>query len=237
MNYTEHKSKLTAAMITYSIIFVTYNIALFAISGFAGHGAEFWISYVFMLAAFVVVWFSGYKLRYQELQPKDWLLGYPILWHCAVHIGAEFVCSTVFMLLDKLDIPWGIVLAVQLILLAVHMVFVISCFVTKEIIDETQVKVKSATTFMKMLQADVEILAEKAADPETRQAFGKLAEEVKYSDHMSNEYLADIEESISQQVHAAGSFLDEQNTAAALECCRKAEQLLAERNKKCKLLK
>ncbi len=237
MNYTERKSKIHAAMVTYGIIFLTYHIALFAISGFSGHGAAFWISYVFMLLAFAVVGFSGYKLRYQEIQPKDWLLGYPVLWHCAVHMGAEFVCATVFMLLDRLNPPWGIVLAVQMILLAVHMVFVISCFVTKEIIDETQAKVSSSTMYMKMLQVDAETLAGRASTPETAKAFRLLAEEIRYSDHMSNEYLADIEENISQQVKAAGAFLDDNHPEEALACCRKAQQLLAERNQKCKLLK
>ncbi len=142
-----------------------------------------------------------------------------------------------FMLLDRLAIPWGIVLAVQMILLAVHMVFVISCFVTKEIIDETQAKVSSSTMYMKMLQADAETLADRAADSEAAKAFRSFAEQIRYSDHMSNEALADIEGRIAEEVRSAGTFLDGGNTEAALGCCRKAQQLLEERNRKCKLLK
>lgn len=237
MNEFKLTSKVKMSALVMAIIFVTYNVVLFSICGFEDHGATFWISYLFMLLAFATLLFSGYIMMKRGMKIRDWLFGYPILKHCTIYIISEFCFSVLFMLLDNMDFPWQITLSVQLILLAVHLVFVISCFMAKETIDEIQTKVKDATTYIRLLQADVEMVAEKATDASVKEAFNKLAEQVRYSDPMSNANLFELEKQISQQVSNADSCLTLNDIEGALQCCNRATLLLVERNKKCKALK
>ena len=124
-----------------------------------------------------------------------------------------------------------------MILLAVHLVFAISCFLAKEMIEEVQEKIQTNTIEMKLLQAEVEMVVEKTSDLDIKNAFRKLAEQVRYSDPVSNEYLSEIEREILTYVTNANVYLETNDKENALGCCKRASLLLLERNKKCKVLK
>ncbi len=237
MNSFKLTSKVKMIALILAIAFVSYNVVLFVICGFAGHGASFWISYVFMLIAFAALTGTGYMLKSRDIQPKDWLLGYPVLKHSTIYITVEFIFSILFMAFDSIDAPWWIAFAAQMITLAVHAVFIISCFLAQETIVDVQTKVKDATSFIKLLQVDVEMVAEKATVPAVKEAFLKLAEQVGFSDPMSNDNLFELEKQITLQVSNADSCMTLNDIEGALQCCNRATLLLIERNKKCKVLK
>lgn len=237
MKSSKGNSKSLMIAIVFAICFVTYNVIVFAISGFSGHGSSFWISYVFMMVAFGSLAATGLMLRQRSVQPRDWLFGYPVLKHSTVYIIAEIICSVLFMLLDNIDCPWWISLVVQLLAFTVYAVFAISCFIAQDTIKELQENVKLNTAFIKMLRVDAEMLAEKVSDPEAKKEFVKFAEQVRFSDPMSNEYLNDIENQIKSQVTNAVNCIEQNDLAGAQQCCSKASLLLTERNKKCKALK
>lgn len=237
MNNFRFTSRVKKIAIILAITFLTYNIVLFAVCGFVGHGASFWISYAFMMIAFVVIVGSGYALKSRGVQAKDWFLGYPIIKHCIFYMVIELFLSTLFVALDYFDSPWWIALVAQTIVLAVFLILVISCFVAKETIVEVQTKVNDATSFIKLLQVDVEMVAEKVTDTSLKETFLKLAEQVRYSDPMSNENLFELEKQITLQVSNASSCIMLNDNEGALQCCNRATILLTERNKKCKALK
>ena len=235
-NNTASKPKTTILIMLIGL--VTYNVALFALCGFEDHGATFWVSYVFMLIAFASTGVSGYMLSQKTEMPKDWLLGYPILRHCAIYVGLEAIASIVFMYLDyENDCEWGIALAVQTVLLALHLVMILSSFKSKEKVEEVQTNVKTKTSRMKFLQVDVEMVAQRAANPAVKSAYTKLAEQVRYSDPVSNDLLADTENQIAYLIEQAKTSIMMNNDDNALAICRQATLLLEERNKKCKMLK
>lgn len=228
--------KITKVAAILAIIFAAYNIALFAIADIWHEGA-FWVSYVFMIIAFGCVAAACVLLNQRQYVPRDWMFGYPIIKHSAIYVAVEFVASTIFMLLDSQGIYWITPFVVQFIILAVHLVFLISCFLAKDIIEDVETKVKDATTYIRLLQVDVEMVVSKASDPAVKAAFEKLAEEVRFSDPMSNPNLFELEKLIAQQVNNADSCITLNDTEGALQCCNRATLLLEERNKKCKALK
>lgn len=230
-------SKTIKIVSVFGIIFVVYNVVLFVLCGFMGHGAAFWISYVFMIISFADVAIISYLLKGRSVLPKDWLLGYPILRHATIYIFIEFVLSVSFMIGDYYKWKGSIAFATQIILLAVHLVFAISCFLAKEMIEDVQEKIQANTTDMRLLQAEVEMVAEKATDIDIKNSFIKLAEQVRYSDPVSDKYLSAIEKEILTYVTNANVCLETNDKENALECCKKASLLLLERNKKCKALK
>lgn len=224
------------AALIFGIIFVVYNAILFIIAGFE-HGASFWISYTFMIVAFASVAVSSFLLSRKSVQPRDWLFGYPILSKGFIYLIAQFVVSTIFMLLDEIDCPWEIPLIIDIIVLTVYLVYVIGAFMAKQTIEAVQENVKIKTSYMKMLQADVEMMAMRAADPTVKQAYAKLGEAIRYSDPMSNEALAVVEGQMSAMAAQANNFILTGNNEAALQMCEQLNLLLVERNKKCMILK
>lgn len=236
MNNSASKSKTTLLMILLG--FVAYNVVVFALGGFEDHGGAFWVSYAFMLIAFLTVGIVGYTLSQKSDMPKDWLLGYPIIRHSAIFIVIELIASAVFMYLDyENDIDWKIALAVQTLILAAHIAIIFSCFKAKEKIEDVQANVKAKTSRMKFLQVDVEMVAANTDNMMLKQEFAKLAEQVRFSDPVSNELLYDIENQIAYTVEQAKTRIAYNDVDGALALCQKASQLLLERNKKCKILK
>ena len=229
--------RIIQALGIFFVVLATYNIALFGIANFEGHGAAFWISYVFMMVAFFVVLLSVAIVIGTQSKPKDWLLGYPIFSHCTAYFIVEFISSIAFMILDLLRIPWGIPIAVQVIVLGVHLVFNISCFITKSTVKNIQESIKQKTVFIESIRVDIEMLAASAKNDEIKAAYEKLAEEARYSDPVSSPMLFDVEQRLAIAVHRAHPFVENNDKLHALSCCNQISLLLSERNKKCKIYK
>ena len=76
------------------------------------------------------------------------------------------------------------------------------------------------------------MIAEKSSDPNVKTEFMKFAEDVRFSDPISNENLFELEKEIVFEVNKADSFISVGDSQGALACCQKAKLLLVERNKK-----
>lgn len=239
---TGRKSQLGKFCAITGIAFVAYNLIFSAAccgTGIFTHGVFFWLAYVFMMLTFPVALIEALITRKVSDQPKDWLFGCPVFIHIAVYMVTELLVSTLCMLLDSI-VPWGfwwIPFGLQTLLLAVHVIFVISSFIAKDKIKEIDLKVSDATSFIKLLKVDVEVAASKTEDAETKAALMKLAEQVRFSDPISNETLFELEKQIALHVNNADSCIVMGDLAGAKTQCARAAQLLAERNQRCKALK
>ena len=234
MTDNKKSSKIVMPALIAAIVLITYNAALFALCGFSGHGGAFWISYAFMMISFASLVISGLVLKGRTVQPKDWLLGYPILKHCVIYLILEFTASVTFILLDYVDCHWAIAFAVQIVLLAAHLVFVISCLMAKEMVESIETKVNQKTSYIRLLRVEVEMICERAEDADVKAAFGKLAEQLRYSLPMSSEALSDLESRMSNLVDLAKKTKEKNEL---LNICDNISLLLTERNKKSKVLK
>jgi hypothetical protein len=229
--------KKTIAIVATLTVFAIYNAVLFIVSGLVDHGAAFWISYVFMLTAFVFIALNAALQGKRPIQPKDFLLGYPVLKHSVIYTVVEFIVSTLFMCLDKAMTSGAIPAAVQLVLLAVHIVFLSMCYYAKETREELQQKVNTSTQFMRKLRTDVDTIADRISDAETKKVFSDFAEELRYSDPVSSAALSDVEARLSEAVDDAADALADGKNDEAQSLCRKARLILKERNRLCKELK
>lgn len=228
------KGKMIAAIL--AIAFIAYNVTLFAVCGFTGHTPVFWMSWVFMLVAFAAMTVSGVILGRRGLFLRDWLFGFPIIKHSTVYIMAELLVSCIFIILED-NIRPGLAFGLQFLLLCIYGICAVSCFLSKEMIDDVHTKVSDKTRFIKLLSIDAEMLVEKCSDPETKEECRRLVEAVRYSDPMSSEALFELEKDLTLTVSQCDRAIEEKDFAAAKELCAKAMLQLAERNKKCKALK
>ena len=220
-------------MLILLISFVAYNIVLFALFGFDGN-ASFWVSYAFMLFTFASWVICGNHLKTRTNQPRDWLFGYPIIRHCVIYTAIELIASILFMIFE--DVSVGIPLAVQAIILAVHAVFVVSCFNAKEKIIEVQETVRKKVVYIDSILANIDIALSKANDAQVKNALQILREEVRYSDTMSHDSLGALESQIVQTINMIDSAISANDDINALRCCQKALELMKERNARAKVL-
>ena len=223
------KNRSTALFIM-AIAFVTYNITVFAIGGAAAHEAAFWLSYAFMMGAMLGVGITVLALGRSGMRVRDWLFGLP------TYIVVELVASTAFMIVES-SIGTAIPLVVQTLILAVFLVFLSLCLVSKKTITETHRHVVHKTAFIGALRADAEGLCRRCEDAEVKKVFAAFSEAVRFSDPLSNEALASLESEIAATVAQAGKLLDAGDLAGAVAACEKASLLLKERNRETKVMK
>lgn len=127
------KEKMVAAIL--GITFIAYNVTLFVLCGFAGHASVFWISWAFMLISFAAMTVSGVILGQRGLFLRDWLFGFPIIKHSTAYITAELLVSSIFIIFEE-AIRWNWAFGLQFLLLCIYGVCAVSCFLSKEIIDD-----------------------------------------------------------------------------------------------------
>ncbi len=229
-----NKSKLFALIGI--IAFVTYNVVFFILNGFSGHTAIFWLSWVFMMIAFAAMGAVFLLLGKKGMFLRDWFFGYPIVKHTAVYIAAEFILSTLFVIFSS-ALSWKVPTAAQFLLLAIYLVFAISCFVAKDTIGEVKEKVGKKTQYFKLLRIDAEMLVSNCDDDNTKKVFETFAENVRNSDPMSHESISELEEQILVAIKNCNNAILTHDYESAVDICKKTQKLLDERNQKCMALK
>jgi hypothetical protein len=222
------------------VVFAIYNILAVSM-GFVLWskdliGISFWIAYAFMDVSLLIALHTYKMLAKSQFAVKDWFFGYPIIKHCFIYVLTTFILSLLFMALS-LYVTWVIPVLIFVLGLAVYLFFEISCMISKEVIANTQVRVKEKTDYIRLLQVDAEMLAENCNEPEAKAQFKQFAEAVRYSDPMSNETLFELEKEILLKINDASQLLKEDKVDDACAVCKQAQLLLLERNKKCKALK
>ena len=220
------KKNSTKGYVILGILFALVSIIAFAVPTIKT--ATFWIAYVFTVAAFAAQIFIWNKaLGKEELKSK--FLGFPVVHIGIVYAIVQTVAFAVFMFVPTLP-AWSAIVVCSIIT-GISAVCMISADAGRSEIERVEAKVQKKIFYIRELQADVELIAATETDTDTKAVLTQLAEKIRFSDPMSNEQLADLENKISTKV-------SELKTAAnKVEIITELTSLLDERNKKCKILK
>lgn len=209
------------------ILFVLVSVIAFAVP--LAKNTAFWISYAFTVIAFaaqIIIWKSALG-RTEALKSK--FLGFPVVHIGIVYLVVQIIALAVFLFIPTLPI-WGAVVACAVIAGA-SAVCMIASDVGRSEIERVSSKVQKKTFFIKQLQTEVELQADAETDIATKSALTQLAEKIRYSDPVSNEQIADIEDRITAKVAELKKAADKTN------CIVELNSLFDERSRKCKLLK
>ncbi len=209
------------------IVFVLFNVLAFTIP--TDKTATFWIAYAFSVVAFiaqVVAWSTAFRID-DELKSK--FFGILTIHAGIVYLIIQLIAFAVFMALP--EAAYWVAVVVCAIILASASVAMIGTKAGRATIEKTEAYVKEKTFYIKSLQADVEILAESEGDPAVKAELCKLAESIKFSDPMSSTSFEDMENSIKEKVAMLKTVDNKQPIITEVNL------LLAERNKKAKILK
>lgn len=208
------------------IIFILITVVSLAIP--TSKSAAFWIAYIFTvvaLAAQIVLW----KRTFGHKELKSKFLGFPIIHIGIVYLVVQIAVLFVFVFAEKL--PTWSALVICTAIVAIAAIFMIAADVGRTEIERVEQKVQGKVFYIKNLQVDIEILASAEKDTKTKEQLEQLAEKIRFSDPMSNEQLAPLEERIAIAVESLKSSDDK------LEIINQLNKLIDERNKKVETLK
>lgn len=175
------------------ILFALVSIIAFAVP--TAKTATFWIAYVFTAAAFAVqigIWKSALG---KEENLKSKFLGFPVVHIGVVYAVIQVIAFAVFMFVPTLP-AWSAIVVCSAIA-GVSAVCMISADAGRNEIERVEAKVQKKVFYIRERQADIELLADNESDAAVKTALTQLAEKIRFSDPMSNEQLADLENKIS----------------------------------------
>ena len=218
-------SKLGYAVL--GIVFVLFNVIAFAIP--TVKTGTFWVAYAFSVVAFasqIGVWKVALG---KEDTLKSKFLGFPVVHVGIVYLIIQTVVFAVFMAVPTLPV-WSAIVVCALVL-GISAICMISAEAGRGEIERVETKVKQKVFYIKSLQVDVELLANRESNVATKEALQKLAEKIRFSDPMSLPELEAIEKEIADKTNALKTAADK------LAIITEVDALLAERNTKIKILK
>lgn len=221
------KKNNTKGYLILGILFAVISIIAFAVP--TQKTATFWIAYAFTVVAFgaqILIWKTALG---KDDTLKSKFLGYPILHIGSVYLIVQFVAFAVFLFVPTA--PVWIAVVVCVLIAGLSSVCMISADTGRNEIKRVEAKVQKKVFYIRSLQVDVELLANKETDAEIKAALTQLAEKIRFSDPMSHEQLAELETQIAAKVSELKTAINKANVITELN------SLLDERNKKCKILK
>lgn len=196
------------------------------------HTAAFWVSFVFTLIAFAVVAASLYIAFIKNPDAKSRFYGFPIAKIGVIYGVVQLITGLVFMALAAVVPAWAAVL-VYAIALGAAVIGLISAEAVVSEIHVQDAKLKKDVSLMRSLQSKANQIAAQSENAEIK----ALAEELRYSDPVSNDAIADAEADLAAAVDELQAAYVDGDSEAVAKLCRKASALLAERNRLCKLNK
>ena len=209
------------------IAFALLNVIAFVIP--ALKTAAFWTAYTFSVIAFAVQ-IPLWKIAFGKKDTlKSKFLGIPVIHVGFAYLVIQSIAFLIFMIFPILPV-WSAIVVCSIIL-ALSLLCAIAAEAGANEINRVEEKIRVKRAFIQFLQADIEMLADKESDQDTKEALMRLAEKVRFSDPMSHEMLNDLESRISTKVEEMKIIVDKR---ALIE---DVTSLLSERNKKCKILK
>ena len=230
-NFSKNQKRIIIAA---AIIFVVFSVIAFAVP--FPKGGVLWVTYLFSVISLAVQPFVMKKAFDGENDINSKLYGFPIASISVVYCIAQTVLSLVFMALGKWLAVWVVIVFDVLLLGAAAVGFIGADAMRDEIVRQDKKLVKN-TKYMNDLSSKVNVLVDQCGDEDVRKAVAKLAENIKYSDVVSSEALKDIEADLLSCVDELQGAVVDGEKESALSLTVKAEGLLAERNRLCKLNK
>lgn len=210
-----------------AVLLVVYSVVAFVLP-FA-KDTVFILSYVFTLVALGAQIYVIRTAFYQGEGVKSKFYGFPIAKVGTIYLIAQMVLSLVFMALGN-KVPVWLPVVIYVVMLGAAALGFIAADVARDEVVRQDAKVKKDVSIMRDLQATVNALVGQCDVAELK----KFAENLRYSDPVSNEALLNVEAELTVCVNQVQQAVTDKNAEEIAAVCQKAEIVLAKRNLLCK---
>ena len=222
--------------VIWAVVLAVYNVIVFAVP--FPKNAVFFVSWVFSLIAIAAQVYVIRTAFYKGESTTSKFYGFPIAKLGVLYLIVQLALGLMFMALGfALTIPLLVPLVLYIVLLGAAAVGLISTEATRDEIVQQDKKLKKDVSCMRTLQSKVMAMVPLAKDASVRIALEKFAEDIRFSDPVSSAELEAAESDLSTCVDDLQQAVLDNDQEAALSLEKRAEMLLAERNRLCELEK
>ena len=232
------KKSLWMAIGVYAIVFALINLIIFSVfkPGSLETGSMktvFWFAYGFLVLAFalqVVVMFTG-KF---ENGAEAIFFGLPLFTIALWYFVLTAILSTVFMILVCLGVavPFLLMFVLECLLLGVFAIAFIISLTHKNVVQEIDQKIKRNVFAIRSLVTDVETMAESVENKDVKAKLERLAEDIRYSDPMTNDIVAELDLQIKDTIAELEVYVANNELEGIDGRIRQAQLLVSKRNKR-----
>ena len=214
------------SLLVLAMVLMVYLVLSFVIP--FNHTGTFWLGFVFGLVgiglgtAGVMVAFQGKRTVTSKFY------GFPIVRVALIYTACQLIVS--FLLMGLSFLPAWVGVVVCIILFALAVIGLVATDATRDEIERQDAGQKINTQIMIGLRARAEVLAEQFGNDDAGAELKKLAEDLRSSDPVSSTAAVMQEMQLEQLLGQIGQALRTGDNAAAMQLCRDARNVLAERN-------
>lgn len=221
-----------ATLIIYLIVFAIFNLFVFLLS--KNRTPVFWLSYGFAVLAFIVQ-VSSMLMAFKKTDVQSVFMGIPLASLSFYYFFAAVFTAVVFMIFASA--PMKIALLLQILIVAAYVVVAVLAITSRDIVEELNEDLTEQVAAVRTFRVDVDVLAAQVTDPGLKKALKKLSETVRFSDPISNDAVADIEQEIMSRMNELRICIESGGIKDAEEICRQMEVLFLQRNRLLKAVK
>lgn len=199
-------------------------------------GENFAIVVAFTVLSFVVAGWSIYTAFIRKPDAKSRFYGFSIAKLGVIYCVIQIIASIVLAVIGQ-KLLWWFDFLVCLFLLGITLIGLISVEAVVEEIKIQEVKVHKDVATMRELQSRIRLLAAQSERLKANIDVKKLAEEIKYSDPVSNEVTKELEMQLMNNLEEMKKAILVSDEDQVEKLCKTSLILLEERNKLCKMNK
>lgn len=231
------KRTVFAALLSYLILAALLNLIIFAIfkpGNLANNDLKlvFWFSYGFLMLAFVFQIVSILTGRF-ESGVESVFFGIPLVTVSLFYLIISAVLSLTFMILVSLGVavPFMLMVVLECIILGLYAIAFIISLSHKEVVLEIDKNIKKNVFTIRTMVTDVECLAEAVENSHLKTKLNRLAEDIRYSDPMSNNLVTEVELKIKEVIADLEVLISNQDYTGTEAKISEAQLLISKRNK------
>lgn len=232
------KKYFTVYGICWAIALVVFNIITFISTGntvgISNAGAGFWVGYVFITIVFIANLVCSF-LFFKEENIDKIFLKLPIIYIAYIALIVSLIAGAIAMAIPV--IPYWVGIVIDVVILAVYAIAIVQVNAASDVVSEIDDRVKAQTFFIHSLTADAQTLMSFAQSDDVQTECKKVYESIRYSDPMSNDALAQIENQIQNEFNIFAHAVKKDNTDLVKNSANKIIVLINKRNLQCKVLK
>ena len=195
---------------------------------------RFWTSFIFILCAYIGNLMCAY-FAFKAENFNKLFLNLPLITVSWSLLITMIVVGSIFMLIP--DFPAWVTAIICILIFAINVILVVNGIWAANIVNETNNKTKSQTSFIKNMIVTAENILDKAKSDEVKNECKKVYGAFRYSDPMSNENLVNIENEIDKKLSDFVTVIYENDIQKVKKITNELLVLINKRNIDCKLLK
>ena len=224
------KARLLYAIVL-ALAVAAYSVILFNVK----HVLEVahWIAYGFTLLSFLLLFLETFipEGKYKRYP----MFGMAVSKVSATYFAVQFFFGGVLAMIVP-NPPVLAVLIPEIVVLLAYLAATLAVVMAKGIIAAQDDRAGDKTRYLQSLLVSLERL-ENAIPAEARPQFEALREDLRFSDPMSHDALAPLEERIHMKVYALCDAVDDKRLEGLGEQIESLRALVRERNGRCRMLK